>query len=372
MSGFSEKNLFIKKLMWTYRWQRLLLIYSAMVIPLACMPAIAQVIPDYSRTPVLFIHGHGLNSGMWQNMRAGLVSLGYPPDYLYAVDITPNTMNNIQAAMTFIAPAAESLLARSDRAAKKAGYTGPSPQRLDIIGHSMGAVSSRWYAVKLRPDRVHLWIALAGANHGTNSLCAYNDEGAREMCPAFATDPVKNKVQVELNGTTTAPIDETPYGIGTDGQGIVRISPDNARSIVYYSIRIEPDDWIKPESSAIIDGGGGVTVSVPSGVPVIETSPGNYLFTGATDHDNLPAHPELIRFVAALLSNDISVGVRNAETEDHLPIEFSLSPNFPNPFNNGTMFHYHIPKPAYVVIRVYSIVGREIRTLMRQRQEAGF
>ncbi|MGH7453937.1 MAG: Calx-beta domain-containing protein, partial [bacterium] len=274
---------------------------------LVCIPAIAQAPPDYSRTPVLFVHGHGLDSGTWQAMINDFITNGYPPEYLFGVDLIPNNGANVRAAEMFIAPAAESLLVRAARAARSAGYTGPPPDRLNIIGHSMGGVSSRWYAAKLRPDRVRTWIALAGANHGTNSLCPFGDEGAREMCPAFATDPVQNKVQIDLNGTTVAPIDETPYGVGMDQPAIVRIPPDITRRILYYSIRIDPDVFIKPESSAIIDGAGGVPVLVPSGVPAIETSPGNYLFTGTTDHDGLPSNPDLIRFVATLLSTSISI-----------------------------------------------------------------
>ena len=69
------------------------------------------------------------------------------------------------------------------------------------------------------------------------------------------------------------------------------------------SVRIEPDSWIKPESSAILDGSGGVPVSVPPRVLVEETSAGNYLFHGTVDHDSLPKHPDLIRLVTVLLTS---------------------------------------------------------------------
>jgi len=167
----------------------------------------------------------------------------------------------------------------------------------------MGAVSSRWYTAKLRPERVRTWISLAGTNHGTNALCSLKDESSQEMCPAFSTNSDENAVQVDLNGTLDAPRDETPNGFGVDRAGITRIPPDDARSILYFTVRIEPDFWIKPESSAILDGCGGVPVSIPPQVMVEETSPGNYLFRGNVDHDSLPRQPDLMRLVAGLLTS---------------------------------------------------------------------
>ncbi len=328
--------------------------------------------PSYSRTPVLFVHGSGLSSTTWNRMINEFINLGYPPEYLYAIDLVPTGGANVPAAGFFISPAAELLLVQANNAAKDAGYTGPPHQRLDLIGHSMGAVSSRWYTAKLRPDRVRAWISLAGANHGTNTLCDYpTTDGNIEMCPAFATSSTQNAVQVDLNGTPTAPLDETPYGIGADPAGINRVSPDNVRRIVYYSIRIEPDFWIKPETSALVAGAGGVPLSIPSDLPLTETGAGNYLFTGETDHDNLPSHPDMIRFVALLLSNDLLVSAKEFQEEKYRPRTFSFSTNFPNPFHEGTRLQYHIPAAVRVVIKIYSLAGYEIRTLVRQEQEPG-
>src|SRR5882672_10724546 len=138
--------------------------------------------PDYARTPVLFVHGHGLSSADWRPLIEYLAANGYAREYLHGVDIVPNTMANAEAARSVIAPAADSLLARAKSAAQRAGYRGELPRRLDVVSHSMGAVSSRWYAAKLRPDLVRTWIGLAGANHGTESLCSWRDEASREMC----------------------------------------------------------------------------------------------------------------------------------------------------------------------------------------------
>lgn len=259
--------------------------------------------PDYSKTPVLFVHGSGLTSSTWTKMIKYLTSIGYPPEYLQAVDLIPRNGSNKRAASMFIEPAVESLLQQATGAARRVGYQGDTPQRIDVVSHSMGAVSSRWYTIKLHPKRVRTWISVAGANHGTNALCGYSGEGNREMCPAFAASSEQSAFQVTLNGTQQKPIDETPFGIGEDRKQVKRIPPDTTRSILYFTIRIEPDRWIKPEHSAILDGAGGLSISIPSDIPVKETSPGNYLFTKPVKHDPFPGDPDLMRFVVFLLNS---------------------------------------------------------------------
>jgi triacylglycerol lipase len=257
---------------------------------------------DYSRTPVLFVHGSGLSSHTWQPTIEHLQEIGYPSAYLYAVELQPNDGANDRAAETFIAPAVESMLAKAKAAARNAGYSEPIPVKVDIVAHSMGAVSSRWYIAKLHPERVRTWISLAGANHGTNALCGHSGAGNQQICPAFATSAADSPLQVALNGTPSAPIDETPYGLGVDSPQVKTIPPDADRAILYLSVRIEPDGWIKPENSAVIDGAGGLPIPIPAGVPVQETSPGNYLFQGRVGHDPLPQDPDLIRLVASMLN----------------------------------------------------------------------
>ena len=60
-------------------------------------------------------------------------------------------------------------------------------------------------------------------------------------------------------------------------------------------------------------------------------------------------------------------------TEDiSLPNKFVLHQNFPNPFNPTTTLHYDLPEDALVNITIYDILGREVRTLVNQTQDAGY
>jgi hypothetical protein len=47
-----------------------------------------------------------------------------------------------------------------------------------------------------------------------------------------------------------------------------------------------------------------------------------------------------------------------------LPNDFALYPNYPNPFNPSTTFKFNLPAAEHVTIRIYSITGREIVTLV--------
>jgi hypothetical protein len=53
------------------------------------------------------------------------------------------------------------------------------------------------------------------------------------------------------------------------------------------------------------------------------------------------------------------------------PAAFELSQNYPNPFNPSTTIHYSIPEDAQVIIQIYDITGRIVKTLSNTRQSAG-
>jgi len=54
-----------------------------------------------------------------------------------------------------------------------------------------------------------------------------------------------------------------------------------------------------------------------------------------------------------------------------IPGDFSLSQNYPNPFNPSTMINYQIATSNWVTLRVYNILGQEVRTLVNERKDAG-
>ncbi|MDW7681430.1 MAG: T9SS type A sorting domain-containing protein, partial [bacterium] len=58
--------------------------------------------------------------------------------------------------------------------------------------------------------------------------------------------------------------------------------------------------------------------------------------------------------------------------ERQLPDDYQLQQNFPNPFNSQTSFKYQIPVDTQVIIEVYNILGKKVKTLVNANKEAGF
>jgi hypothetical protein len=53
------------------------------------------------------------------------------------------------------------------------------------------------------------------------------------------------------------------------------------------------------------------------------------------------------------------------------PKEFQLNQNYPNPFNPTTMITFALPKNAFVSVKVYDMLGREVKTLLSDEMSAG-
>jgi len=64
----------------------------------------------------------------------------------------------------------------------------------------------------------------------------------------------------------------------------------------------------------------------------------------------------------------VLVGVAGSET---VVENFTLSNNYPNPFNPSTKIEYSLPTNEYVSLKVYDIIGREVATLINKQQSAG-
>ena len=275
------------------RWRSFLCVLSWLVYatPATALGGHVEDTFDDTLTPVLFVHGHGLSSATWQPLVDYLHRHGYPEEYLSAVQITPNRMANISAAETAIAPAVDRLLTQAVELAEKNGVN--LPKKVDIVSHSMGAMSSRWYAAKIHPEKVRRWISIAGANHGSNALCQHTDDGAGDLCPAYAKTVAQSEIQLELNGTPKAPIDETPYGIGDDTAGVESIPAEAHRRIAYFTVRLAEDEWIVPADSATLSGAGGIYVEIPDGIS--EAAVGNFLLDGDSEGHMSILHSERVQ-----------------------------------------------------------------------------
>ena len=55
-----------------------------------------------------------------------------------------------------------------------------------------------------------------------------------------------------------------------------------------------------------------------------------------------------------------------------IPTTFVVYQNYPNPFNSITMLWYDLPENSLVNITVYDMLGRQVKTLINQSQDAGY
>jgi hypothetical protein len=53
------------------------------------------------------------------------------------------------------------------------------------------------------------------------------------------------------------------------------------------------------------------------------------------------------------------------------PQFFKLYQNYPNPFNPSTSIGYQLPASDFVTLKVYDILGKEVKTLVSERKDAG-
>lgn len=102
-----------------------------------------------------------------------------------------------------------------------------------------------------------------------------------------------------------------------------------------------------------------------SGHSLIKTSDHGYLICGFSlsfgngDHDV---------YLIKLTSDQVGI---DSETNKLLPDKFILHQNYPNPFNPRTTIYFELPNPHFVTLKVYDLLGREVKTLIDEQKHAG-
>jgi len=61
----------------------------------------------------------------------------------------------------------------------------------------------------------------------------------------------------------------------------------------------------------------------------------------------------------------------NGDFQGALPGKFQLLQNYPNPFNSSTCIQYRINRSHFVNLKVYDVLGKEIKTLVNEEKPGG-
>ena len=76
--------------------------------------------------------------------------------------------------------------------------------------------------------------------------------------------------------------------------------------------------------------------------------------------------------ITATWNHELPYTVTSVEPiSSNIPNEYNLSQNYPNPFNPVTKINFDIPKNGFVSLKVYDIVGKEIKTLVSEVKNPG-
>jgi hypothetical protein len=70
-------------------------------------------------------------------------------------------------------------------------------------------------------------------------------------------------------------------------------------------------------------------------------------------------------------ANILIVNVDSKNNKSSVPEHFTLSRNYPNPFNPETTIEYALPYNSFVQIKIFDVLGREIKTLVNDNLAAG-
>jgi len=61
----------------------------------------------------------------------------------------------------------------------------------------------------------------------------------------------------------------------------------------------------------------------------------------------------------------------NISLENEHPVAFELSQNYPNPFNSNTNVKFQIINSGVVILKVFDLLGREVKTLVNEYKQPG-
>jgi triacylglycerol lipase len=149
--------------------QRYLVIAAAAAALVGVLSAPAQA-GRYteSSNPILFVHGWNSSASTWNTMVNRFEADGWPATHLRAFSYNGAQSNATTA--TEVQREVNLLLAST-------GAT-----KVDVITHSMGGLSARYYAKNLGgAAKVDRWVSLGGPNHGTTTASLCLDTSCREM-----------------------------------------------------------------------------------------------------------------------------------------------------------------------------------------------
>jgi hypothetical protein len=87
--------------------------------------------------------------------------------------------------------------------------------------------------------------------------------------------------------------------------------------------------------------------------------------------DYLSGPPPFLFWIPEFITVKYSQLVAIKKISSNISNDFSLNQNYPNPFNPTTKIKYDIPKSVIVSLKIYDLLGREVKILVNETQSPG-
>ena len=169
---------------------------------------------------------------------------------------------------------------------------------------------------------------------------------------SFTVDPGSSSVMPLIGGPTN-------ININTTAPTLSWVLPAVSTSQLTYDLEIADNSEF---TNAMVYEG----ITTPS-QSLSGLEPGKEYFwrvKSSTDGGDVSSYSNTGKFV-------VNANITGVEDSEIVPTEFSVMQNYPNPFNPTTIINYSLPEASFVTIKVYDMLGREVKTLVNDELTAG-
>jgi hypothetical protein len=190
-------------------------------------------------------------------------------------------------------------------------------------------------------------ISVTGTTGTTPPITAESEDNGASTS---ADGPVGTGVAVSGSISSTTDNDWYYFDVSTAGNVAVTLSISGTSDL----------DWFMYNSS-LTEVARGYTTNNPEN--------GNYSAVVGRYYVKVNGYSGATASYTLTLSGGLAQVARGGLKE--LPNKLTLIQNYPNPFNPTTTIQFGIPEESQVTLKIYNILGQEIRTLVNERRKAG-